>query len=403
MKNAPSGVEPIASSRRAGLGVLAGAALLLVLAGVLLPFRAQPKEGREPASPPLHHVRDLAGREVALKPEIRRIVLVQGRDIYALAALLGDDLPNRLVAIGPDLRTADHDAYEAIIARYPSIAKLPEIGDVFKDALSAEQLIELQPDLVVLDAFMLERGCKCLAKLEQAGLPLVYHDASNDPISGPQRSLLLLGSLLGPQAEARAREMAGIADARIALITSRLASYPGPFPSVYLETGGNPHRPGNTFGTTKTPPRYTCWGEVLHRLRVQNIADGVIDWGPLHPETILRADPEVVIVTGQSWKSPGQLHLGYGADAAQGMDVLAEFRTRPGWASLRAMQSGRIYAVFHTFTIHFFGYVGIEAIAKDCYPGLFADLNPEADLREIHNRYLPYPLTGAWMLPTETP
>ena len=400
MKNAP-----FSKIRPARIRLFAWAAVWVALGGVLLAFLAHENGGRgtHGGQSSFRQVRDLAGREVRVSRDVRRIVLVQGRDIYALAALLGDDLPNRLVAIGPDLRTADHDAYEAIIARYPSIAQLPEIGDIFKDAMSAEQLVALHPDLVVLDAFMLERGFRCLEKMEQAGLPLVYHDASNDPISGPQRSLLLLGSLLGPQAQARAREMAAIADARMQLITSRLANYPGPFPSVYLETGGNPRHPGNTFGTTKTPPRYTCWGEVLHRLRVKNIADGVIDWGPLHPEYILRADPEVVILTGQSWKSPGQLHLGYGADAAQGMGVLADFRTRPGWECIRAIQSHRVYAVFHTFTIHFFGFVGVEALAKDCYPELFADLHPEADLREIHNRFLPYPLTGAWMLPTETP
>jgi iron complex transport system substrate-binding protein len=141
---------------------------------------------------------------------------------------------------------------------------------------------------------------------------------------------------------------------------------------------------------------------VLHRLRVRNIADGVVVFGKLHPEFLLSADPEIIVVTGQSWADSENLRLGYAASLEPALRRISEFQNRPGWKSLRAVKNRRIYAVFHTFTIHFFGFAGIEALAKDFYPELFPDIHPEKDFQEFHDRFMPIPLRGVWMLPPET-
>jgi iron complex transport system substrate-binding protein len=346
---------------------------------------------------------DLANRPVKITRDARRIVLLRGRDIYELAALLGDELPNRLVAIGADLRRFDRDGYEAFIAKYPSLASLPEAGDIFKDAVNPEQIVNLHPDLVLADKFMIERGYKCLAQIEATGLPLLCMDLSDDPFSGPQRSLLLLGKVLGKDAEKRARAIVSDIDQRLASVMARIEALPSPGPSVYLEASGTPTQFGVSFGGEGNPPRYSGWGEILHRLRVQNIADGIVtDMGKLHPEFILKADPRIIVITGQSWEDPETLHLGYGATAAPGLRTLGQMQTRPGWSNLRACREQKVFGIYHNFSMHFFGFVCIEALAKDFYPAAFQDLHPEADFKTFHDQYLPIPLRGVWMLPTET-
>ena len=350
----------------------------------------------------LQNIVDLAGHSVKLPREARRIVLIRGRDIYELAALLGDDLPNRIVALGPDLRTADKDGYDAFVARYPSLARLPETGDIFKDAVNAEQIIALNPDLVVMDIFMIERGYKCLARLQQAGLPLLFLDASSDPLFSPQRSLRLLGSVLGEKQKKRAEEITAIADERTNLVLSRIAKISSSKPSVYLETGGNPSSHGVTYGSYGNPRHYSSWGEILRRLGVNNIADGIVaNMGQLHPEFILKADPEIIVITGQSWSNPGTLHLGYGAYAEPALQVLSEVQKRPGWTALRAVKNQRVYGVYHNFSMHFFGFVCIEELAKDFYPDAFQDIHPEKEFQEFHKRFLPIPFQGVWMLSCE--
>ncbi|XHR29693.1 MAG: ABC transporter substrate-binding protein [Chthoniobacteraceae bacterium] len=345
---------------------------------------------------------DLANRPVKITRDARRIVLIRGRDIYELAALLGDDLPKRLVAIGADLRRFDRDGYEAFIAKYPSLASLPEAGDIFKDAVNPEQIVNLHPDLVLADKFMVERGYKCLAQIEAAGLPLLCMDLSDDPFSGPQRSLLLLGKVLGKDAQKRAQAIVSDIDQRLATVMARIEALPSPGPSVYLEASGTPTQFGVSYGAEGNPRRYSGWGAILHRLRVQNIADGIVgDMGKLHPEFILKADPQIIVITGQSWEDPGTLHLGYGATAAPGLQKLGQIQTRPGWSNLRAYREQKVFGIYHNFSMHFFGFVCIEALAKDFYPAAFQDLHPEADFKAFHDQYMPIPLRGVWMLPTE--
>ena len=381
-------------------GALVGTLLLFVF--VLRPEKRTPTVPVPLAEISTQNIIDLAGRSVGLGREIRRIVLIRGRDIYELAALLGDDLPKRLVAIGPDLRTADRDAYDVFTARYPSLAHLPETGDIFKDAVSVEQIIDLRPDLVVMDSFMIERGYKCVARLQEAGLPLLFLDTSGDPLSGPQRSLRLLGSVLGDKPRQRADEMASIADGRISLVLSRIDKLSRSKPSVYLETGGHPSRPGVSYGGYGNPRHYSSWGEILHRLGVKNIADGVIaNMGQLNPEFILQSDPDIIVITGQSWSNQGLLHLGYGARAEPAIKILAEIQNRPGWNSLSAVKNRRICAVYHNFSMRIFDFVCIEKLAKVFYPDVFQDIHPEKDFQGFHNRFMPVPLDGVWMLPTE--
>ena len=380
--------------------VLLGALLLLVF--IFRHGRGASSVSLPSSDKSLQNIVDLAGHSAKLPRDIRRIVLIRGRDIYELAALLGDDLPNRIVALGPDLRTADRDGYDAFVARFPSLASLPETGDIFKDAVSAEQIIALNPDLVVMDVFMIERGYKCVARLQQAGLPLLFLDASSDPFFSPQRSLRLLGSVLGDRAKQRAEEIASIADERTHLVLSRIDKITGPKPSVYLETEGHLTNPGVTYGGYGNPRHYSSWGETLHRLGVKNIADGIVaNMGQLHPEFILQADPEIIVITGQSWSKPGVLHLGYGAQVEPGLRVLSELRNRSGWSSLRAVKNRRIYGVYHNFSMHFFGFIATEQLAKDFYPDVFQDLHPEKEFEEFHNRFLPIPFRGVWTLPCE--
>lgn len=343
-------------------------------------------------------VTDMAGRTVKIKTPVERIILVRSRDIYELAVLLGDELPEKLVAWGPDIKTADKDAYLKFTSKYPKLRSLPEVGSIFSDAVNPEQVLSLDPDLVIMDIFMIERGYKSVDKLQQAGLPLLFLDGSGDPLSSPQKSLRVLGKVLGK--EKRANEVVNFVDEQIELVVEKLKKIRKPIPKVYIETGDQgPGKFGSTYGGYGTPTKYASWGAVMEQCRVNNIADGIVkNMAPINPEYVITADPDIIFISGADWTAPMSMRLGYLAKEEASRKLLAGFTNRPGWSGLTAVKNKRVYSLFHGFVMHIFDFAGYQGMAKLCYPEEFKDVNPEKNLKEFHDKFLPIEYSGIWTL-----
>lgn len=338
---------------------------------------------------------DLAGREAVAPAKVERVILPRSKDIYLLASLLDRELADKLIAWGPDLAKDDAEVFAKLVATFPRLGRIPLTGSIYRDAVDPEQILVLRPDLVILDKFVLDRGYRFPARLEAAGLPVVYLDGSNDPFTGPQRGVELLGRMLGKSK--RAEEIVRFVDEQIDLVLSRLDSMPEESaPSVYLEQGYlGPGKCGDTYGSL-AGGGYTSWGTILHALRVRNIADGLVArQAPVQPELVLSADPEVIVITGQNWSNPDSMRLGCDVSRGDARKALAAYASRPGWTGLSAVKHGRVHAVFHN-TCAITVFAGIQALAKACYPERFADLDPERNLREFHRRFLPFNAEGTW-------
>lgn len=342
--------------------------------------------------------KDLAGHSAELPVNIRRIVLLRSKDIYSLSALLGDELPSLLVAWGPDLRTDDREAYDKFVEKYPALKTIPETGSIYNDGLNTEQLVALHPDLIIADRFILDRHYKYIDKMKEADLPVLFLDGSTDPLTGSQKGLALLGQVL--HREQRARKIIQFVDSQFNTVLTRVAAFTERPPSVYLEAGSEgPGQFAQTYGSSGYPPVYTSWGAVLHRLRVRNIADGIAQkQEKINPEYILKANPDIIVITGQAWTTAGgAMQLGYSATREYSGQLLRAYRTRPGWSSLSAIQHHRLYSVFHNTAV-IVCFAAVEALAKDCYPPLFSDLDPEKQLRCFYSRFLPISYSGTWMI-----
>ena len=342
---------------------------------------------------------DLVGRKVWIAKDVRRIVLLRSKDIYLLAALLGDELPERLAGWGPDLKVDDAELYARLMTRFPRLGTITVTGDVYSDGLNVEQLCGMGADLIIADKYMIDQGRKYTDTMNSAGLPVVYLDGSSDPLTGPQRGILLLGKILGR--EQRARDIADYISGQLQLAVSRIESNAPPAPRVYLEAGLlGPEGYGQSYGVSSTTGRPTSWGMVLRALKVRNVAEGlVVGMAPISPEALLKADPEIVVITGQNWsryKSPGSMTLGFNVDPAEARRRLLAFTARPGWSLISAVRNRRVYSVFHN-TVSPTLFCGVQALAKDCYPELFRDLDPEKNMRTFFERFMPIAYDGAWM------
>ncbi|WP_417387373.1 ABC transporter substrate-binding protein [Gimesia sp.] len=345
-------------------------------------------------------VTDLAGREVTLQQPIERIILMRSLGLYELAAVLGDEVEEKLVGWDSSLKTGDLDTWQKYIERFPRLDQVTILGDILRDTVSAEAVLALKPDLVIMNTYMLNRGSKTVERLEQAGVPLLFL-RSEDPFRDPQESIRLLGQVLGKTE--RANAAADWIDAELQPVLSQLKTIEGKVPTIYLEAGTQgPEKYGNTFGENQQG-KTVNWGSVLAQLRCQNIAAGAISglygMGVIRPEFLLTADPEVIVITGAHWTAfPDSLQLGYATDRSQATQQLAAFTTRPGWSDLAAVKNQRVHGIHTRFGSHLMSFAAAQQLAKWLYPEKFQDLNPEERLREFHQKFLPVEMSGTWMV-----
>ena len=55
-------------------------------------------------------------------------------------------------------------------------------------------------------------------------------------------------------------------------------------------------------------------------------------------------------------------------------------------------------ALYHDLSRHIFDFAGAQFLARQIQPDLFADMDPEANLEEFFNRFMPVKLDGVWTI-----
>lgn len=219
--------------------------------------------------------------------------------------------PRRIVSLLPSLTEAVCvlDACDRLVgvdrwSNWPeSVQGLPRLGGL--DDVPLERIVALRPDLVLLAP-----SSKVAPRLRQLGLVVAELDARDLP--GVERLLHRVATLLGHPEAGPARWQAIVAELAAAA-RSVPASARGR--SVYVEVSSSPHAAGES----------SYIGEILTQQGASNIVPAALGPFPkLNPEFIVQAKPQLIIVS---------------AGEAQAL------ARRPGWASVPAVQAGRVCAL----------------------------------------------------------
>jgi iron complex transport system substrate-binding protein len=335
-------------------------------------------------------ISDLSGETKTFKTPCERVILPRSRDIYELSAILGSQTADKIKAWGPDLKEYDQDAYNKFIERFPSLKDKPLIGNIFDNALDIESVVSYNPDLVVMDNYLAKFAAT--DKLKQAGLPLVFFDQSNKLLENPQKGIKIYGQLFDQ--ENRAEEISDYIDSQINIVVARLAKIDKKLPTVYMERGDAGAKIyGSTWGKDDT-----SWAAMVKYAGGKNIAEKLSgEMMVVDPEFLLKENPDVIIITGANWEAvPDSMRLGYYTNAETAKKSLEPFTQRPGWNQLKAVKSGKVYAIHHGLIVHDFGFAALQQMAKWFYPEEFADVDPVANLKEFHKRFMPIEYSGTW-------
>lgn len=354
-----------------------------VLAGTLIGMATVPAR-TEPVT-----ITDVAGRQVEVDAPVKTLILGEGRLIYAVAALEDGDPFTRVVGWRDDLKKADPATYDVYRAKYPRIDDIPTFGGIKDGTFDIEQAISLQPDIVVmnLEAKQATEDAGLVEKLGAVGIPLVYIDFRDAPIANTEKSIEVLGTLLGE--EARAAELNAFRNGEIARVTDVLAAANPAKPLVFLErAAGFSDECCMSFGSEN-------FGAMVELAGGTNMAKDIIPgtFGTVNPEQIIASDPDAIIATGAEWDAyvPGGKWVGLGpnSDMERAREKLTALMDRPAFTGVEAAETGNVHAVWHQFYNSPYQFVVIQQMAKWLHPELFPDLDPEGTFKTLHARFLP--------------
>ena len=343
-------------------------------------------------------ITDVTGRTVTLKKPAERVVLQwsgAGGPFFTISALMGKDTPKVIAGMDTSLQDYRADMWKHFTTEMPELAKIPVVGTVGDKTFNAEQVVALNPDVIFIPVDLKDQyESDAKAKMDAAGIQTIYIDYHAEKLESHQKSIEAIGKALGK--EERAAEINKFYTERVTRVLDRVSKINKPKPTVYLEVGMNgPEEFGNSFSSNYS------WGALATMAGADVITKDVIKkTSPINPEFILEKNPDIIMIMGSYWpKKPTSMRLGFEATEDSSQALLKAFTTeRQGWSELKAVENKQVYSAHHGLPREVFDAAVFEYLAKTFYPEEFADVNPEATLKEFYDKFLPFSYSGIWFM-----
>ena len=376
------------------------ATVFLLIVSMLIAACGGPSETKKDSSQmnkPIE-ITDVTGRTVTLKKPAERVVLQwsgAGGPFFTISALMGKDTPKVIAGMDTSLQDYRADMWKHFTTEMPELAKIPVVGTIGDKTFNAEQVVALNPDVIFIPVDLKDQyESDAKAKMDAAGIQTIYIDYHAEKLESHQKSIEAIGKALGK--EERAAEISKFYTDRVTRVLDRVSKINKPKPTVYLEVGMNgPEEFGNSFSSNYS------WGALATMAGADVITKDVIKkTSPINPEFILEKNPDIIMIMGSYWpKKPTSMRLGFEATEASSQELLKAFTTeRQGWSELKAVENKQVYSAHHGLPREVFDAAVFEYLAKTFYPEEFADVDPEATLKEFYDKFLPYSYSGIWFM-----
>jgi iron complex transport system substrate-binding protein len=332
---------------------------------------------------------DVIGREVKADLPAKRVLLAFYYEDYM--AVGGEKAFDKVVGISREAWEGWRpESWKLYVGHRPSLDKLPDVGEAEAQTFSVEKVLELKPDMVVLADWQYKGLGLDAERIEEAGIPIAVVDFNAQTLERHLDSARVLGLIAGE--EDRAAEIAGEYKATADLITKRIAEAGKPMPKIYIEFGNKgPAEYSFTYGKN-------MWGAMATAAGGDNIAAPFVEWwGPINPEQVLAAKPDVIVISGtESQKNPTSMLMGEGIAKSDAVARLEGFTARAGWDKLPAVEAKRLYGVYQGASRTLADHAMLQFFAKILYPDLFQDLDPDQAYLEFYKKYLPVTPKGTF-------
>ncbi|SIS54206.1 iron complex transport system substrate-binding protein [Corynebacterium appendicis CIP 107643] len=343
-------------------------------------------------------VTDAAGRTVDFDKQPERILLAEGRGIFA-TSILQDNPFDKVVAYGDDFEKAAPAMRDKILEKFPEGKDLPQIGSLQKGDATVENLLAQKPDVVMmtLDQKKVAEQNGFLSDMDAVGLKYVFTDFRQDPLNNTEVSMKLFGDIFGASDRAESynkfwSEKAGDITDRVGAITEK------PKTVVWMAAG---------FMDCCTIAGDANLGKLVDAAGGHNVGPEILgtDETEITPEKLVEVNPDKLIVTGGEWARDPQkadafshVELGYQADEAAARESFGGPLHGPGMEQLTAPKEGDFFAVYHQFYDSPYNVFALEAFAKWLHPEEFGDLDPAKDFEDFNAEWMPIDYSGTFFL-----
>ncbi len=328
-------------------------------------------------------VKDMDNRTVTVEHEPQRIILQDGRDIFALALLARENPFARVVAWNNLPKKQDTETWNVLKRKWPEAEKILDMKFSDQGNVDLETVLSRQPDLMIAQLrakpSLVQSGV--LTKLEALHIPVLFVDYELHPVKNTLPSMALLGQVLG-QTE-RAQAYIDFYQQRLDKIHQRLATV-SKQPLVFIEPIAGVG--GLDNGCCFTHAR-NGWGGLVEAAGGTNIGSQLLPGasGNVSVEKIISLNPDYYLMTGS--KRPGKgsaiIPFGYNVPAEKVTAAFHALVARQGVAAIPAVAQGHTGALYHHFYNNPYNIIAIEALSKIFYPALFNDMDPQADYHAI--------------------
>ncbi|MEJ5998933.1 ABC transporter substrate-binding protein [Corynebacterium sp. H130] len=341
-------------------------------------------------------VTDVAGRTVTFDKLPERIILGEGRALFATSIIDREQPLNKVVAMGNDIKTAAPSYYEKLLEAHPEAKDVQTIGSVAKGDVSVETLLALDPDVITItmDHYKAAKDTGILDKIDSAGLKYVVTDFRIHPLENTTKSVEVYGQILGnPE---RAKEFTN--DWNTTVQDVRTKTQDAAKPEVFAWRAGG-------YADCCASVKNANIGEFVKVAGGTNLGDTLLDaeMGSLTPEKLIEQQPEKILVTGGSWAPKNDnkithVPLGYTAQSENAEKGLADLSKIPGMDKVNALNNGNSLAIWHQFYDSPLNYIAIQAIAKWLHPEAFKEVDIERQWKAAHEKYVPFAATGTFFV-----
>lgn len=246
---------------------------------------------------------DREGTEFTAPKTVKTIVSTAPSNTEVLVGL---GLSDKLIAI--DKYSADVEGVNA---------DLPQID--FRNP-DAETLIGLNPDIIIASGHNKAGADDPLALIKEAGITVVYIPSSYS-IEGIYGDIEFISTITGTKKQGKEiienmrKEVSKIKEIGDTIIDKK---------KVYFEIGA--YSTLNSFGSD------TFLNEMIEVIGAENIFKNEKSWITPSPESVISADPDVILVN-----TPGT--------NTAGKTAAEDVKTRDGWDSIKAVKEDKVFTV----------------------------------------------------------
>lgn len=380
--------------------VLASSALLLTACGGTGETTATSESTKaDAASGNAITVTDVEGRTVTFDKLPERVILSEGRGVFATSILDREHPLDKVVGMGNDLEKSAPSYYDNFKKSVPELADVTTIGNMNHGDVTVENLLALNPDVVVMsaDAYKTAGTNGLLQKLDDAKIKYVVTDFRQHPLENTTKSVEMLGTVLGK--EDKAKEFTKEWTDKVNSVKERVEKL-NDRPSTFLWRAAGMKECCSTVNDSNL-------GEMINLAGGDNLGDHLVDGpsGSVTAEQLIASQPAAIIATGGSWAPDKDkpevvphVELGYNSDPETAQKTLQGLLATPGFEELKAPKDDEFFAVWHQFYDSPLNYIAIEQFAKWLHPDEFKDLDPEKDLKEAHKKYVAFDETGVFFV-----